>query len=187
MVALLSCFLFQEKTDVEPVLPPRLQEGLAAIAAITDRVGRIQDRHKVAAEGFRFTLKTGLVEVVYEWAKGMVTKNYFPPMSRLTSFVKPFDQIALLTDVAEGTIVRVITRLDETCREVRDAARVIGDTELFKKMEESQVKIKRDSTSVYLHRLASVDYYLYQSCSLRVCISNIYLVGTIEKSVFEVA
>jgi antiviral helicase SKI2 len=50
-----------------------------------------------------------------------------------------------LTDVAEGTIVRVITRLDETCREVRDAARVIGDAELFKKMEESQVKIKRDS------------------------------------------
>ena len=42
--------------------------------------------------------------------------------------------------------MRVITRLDETCREVRDAARVIGDAELFKKMEEAQVKIKRDST-----------------------------------------
>jgi len=41
--------------------------------------------------------------------------------------------------------VRVITRLDETCREVRDAARVIGDAELFKKMEEAQNKIKRDS------------------------------------------
>lgn len=41
--------------------------------------------------------------------------------------------------------MRVITRLDETCREVRDAARVIGDAELFKKMEESQIKIKRDS------------------------------------------
>jgi superfamily II RNA helicase len=41
--------------------------------------------------------------------------------------------------------VRVITRLDETCREVRDAARVIGDAELFQKMEESQAKIKRDS------------------------------------------
>ena len=41
--------------------------------------------------------------------------------------------------------MRVITRLDETCREVRDAARVIGDAELFKKMEEAQNKIKRDS------------------------------------------
>ena len=59
--------------------------------------------------------------------------------------LQPFEQITGLTDVAEGTIVRVITRLDETCREVRDAARVIGDAELFKKMEECQVKIKRDS------------------------------------------
>ena len=57
-----------------------------------------------------------------------------------------------MTDVAEGTIVRVITRLDETCREVRDAARVIGDAELFKKMEESQMKIKRDSESSYQAR-----------------------------------
>ena len=39
----------------------------------------------------------------------------------------------------------MITRLDETCREVRDAARVIGDAELFKKMEEAQNKIRRDS------------------------------------------
>ena len=51
----------------------------------------------------------------------------------------------MLTDVAEGTIVRVITRLDETCREVRDAARVIGDASLMKKMEDAQIRIKRDS------------------------------------------
>ncbi|CCM03670.1 uncharacterized protein FIBRA_05814 [Fibroporia radiculosa] len=122
VVALLSCFVFQEKTDIEPVIPPKLEEGRDAIVAIAERVGSIQDYHKVPGETFR-GLKFGLMEVVYEWAKGMITE---------------------LTDVAEGTIVRVITRLDETCREVRDAARVIGDAELFKKMEESQIKIKRD-------------------------------------------
>lgn len=53
-----------------------------------------------------------------------------------------------MTDVPEGTIVRVITRLDETCREVRDAARVIGDADLFKKMEEAQSLIRRDSESL---------------------------------------
>ncbi|KAF8167466.1 antiviral helicase [Crassisporium funariophilum] len=127
VVALLSCFVFQEKTDIEPLLSSRLEAGRDAILAISDRVGRIQDFHKVPVEDFRSNLKFGLVEVVYEWAKGM-----------------PFEQIIGLTDVAEGTIVRVITRLDETCREVRDAARVIGDAELFKKMEESQIKIKRD-------------------------------------------
>ncbi|KAJ2923033.1 hypothetical protein H1R20_g14061, partial [Candolleomyces eurysporus] len=128
VVALLSCFVFQEKTDVEPVVPPRLEEGREAISAISDRVERIQTLHKVASDDYKSILKFGLLEVVYEWAKGM-----------------PFEQITALTDVAEGTIVRVINRLDETCREVRDAARVIGDAELFKKMEDAQLKIKRDS------------------------------------------
>ncbi|KAG5639554.1 hypothetical protein H0H81_012225 [Sphagnurus paluster] len=128
VVALLSCFVFQEKTEIEPVIAPKLEAGRDAIIAISERVGRTQDYHKVSVEDYRSNLKFGLVEVVYEWAKGM-----------------PFEQITNLTDVAEGTIVRVITRLDETCREVRDAARVIGDAELFKKMEEAQIRIKRDS------------------------------------------
>ncbi len=46
----------------------------------------------------------GLMEVVYEWARGM-----------------SFKSITDLTDVLEGTIVRTITRLDETCREVKNA------------------------------------------------------------------
>lgn len=73
--------------------------------------------------------------------------SFFSPIgtTHLAIFFQPFDKIMALTDVAEGTIVRVITRLNETCREVRDAARVIGDAELFKKMEEAQNKIKRDS------------------------------------------
>lgn len=73
VVALLSCFVFQEKTDVEPAMPPKLEEGCKAILAISDRVGRVQDAHKVAVEDFRSNLKFGLVEVVYEWAKGMVS------------------------------------------------------------------------------------------------------------------
>jgi DSHCT (NUC185) domain len=72
VVALLSCFVFQEKTDIEPIIPPKLEQGRDAIIAISDRVGRVQDFHKVAVEDFRSNLKFGLVEVVYEWAKGMV-------------------------------------------------------------------------------------------------------------------
>ncbi|QRV83455.1 antiviral helicase SKI2 [Ceratobasidium sp. AG-Ba] len=127
VVALLSCFLFQDKTEIEPVIPPKLEAGRDEIIKLADRVGRRQLANKVADPDFASKLKFGLVEVVYEWAKGT-----------------PFEEITKLTDVAEGTIVRVITRLDETCREVRDAARVIGDAELFKKMEDAQVKIKRD-------------------------------------------
>jgi len=145
VVALLSCFVFQEKTEVEPLLPPKLQEGRDVIQAINDRIGGAQDRQKIASEEFRSVLKFGLTEVVYEWAKGMVRINY-PPMDAVPLIkVQPFEQITAITDVPEGSIVRCITRLDETCREVRDAARVIGDARLFKKMEEAQLKIKRDS------------------------------------------
>ncbi|KAI0257289.1 antiviral helicase [Lactifluus subvellereus] len=127
VVALLSAFVFQEKTEVQPMFPPRLEDGRDALIAILERVAQVQDRHQVSADEHRWTLNFGLMEAVHEWAKGM-----------------PFDQLTALTDAAEGTIVRVITRLDETCREVRDAARVIGDAVLMKKMEEAQMKIKRD-------------------------------------------
>ena len=76
VVALLSCFVFQEKTDVEPVMSPKLEEGRDAIIAINDRVGRVQDKNRVAAEEFQSNLKFGLVEVVYEWAKGMASINH---------------------------------------------------------------------------------------------------------------
>jgi antiviral helicase SKI2 len=77
VVALLSCFVFQEKTDVEPAIPPKLEQGRDAIIAISDRVARTQDLHKVAVEDFRSNLKFGLVEVVYEWAKGMVSISIY--------------------------------------------------------------------------------------------------------------
>jgi len=70
--------------------------------------------------------------------------------------------------------VRVITRLDETCREVRDAARVIGDAELFKKMEEAQNKIKRDGEWRFRIENGSTmtTRVLSQLCSQQVCISE---------------
>jgi len=79
VVALLSCFVFQEKTEASPILTARLESGMEAILAIADRVGRVQDSYKVAAEEHRTDLKFGLIEVVYEWAKGMVSDYLFFP------------------------------------------------------------------------------------------------------------
>ncbi len=69
----------------------------------------------------------GLVEVTHKWALG-----------------QPFAEIVSLTDVQEGVIVRTIQRLDEALRDVKDAARVIGDPMLYQKMDESSTIIKRD-------------------------------------------
>lgn len=85
VVALLSCFVFQEKTDVEPTIPPKLEEGRDAVWAVAARVGEVQDRHKVAAPDADAKLKFGLMEVVYEWANGMVSDELRVRVVRLSS------------------------------------------------------------------------------------------------------
>ncbi|KAF4629291.1 hypothetical protein G7Y89_g8854 [Cudoniella acicularis] len=136
IVALLSAFVFQEKTDTVPNLSASLENGMKTIITISEKVNEKQTYHQVIlssddSNDFVSRPRFGLMEVVYEWARGMSFKN-----------------ITDLTDVLEGTIVRVITRLDETCREVKNAARIIGDPELFAKMQTCQEMIKRDITAV---------------------------------------
>lgn len=141
IVALLSSFVFQEKTDVEPTLTANLERGKKKIIEISERVNNVQTIHQVIqsaddSNDFVSRPRFGMVEVVYEWARGM-----------------SFNRITDLTDVMEGTIVRVITRLDETCREVKNAARIIGDPNLYQKMAVCQEMIKRDvcaTASLYM-------------------------------------
>ncbi|KIW77049.1 hypothetical protein Z517_09495 [Fonsecaea pedrosoi CBS 271.37] len=141
IVALLSSFVFQEKTESEPQLNGNLERGKEAIIEISERVNHHQILHQVIlssddANDFVSRQRFGLVEVVYEWARGM-----------------SFNRITDLTDVMEGTIVRVITRLDETCREVMSAARLIGDPSLYAKMDKARELIRRDvvfTASLYM-------------------------------------
>ncbi|ERF76723.1 hypothetical protein EPUS_02262 [Endocarpon pusillum Z07020] len=141
IVALLSAFVFQEKTDIDPTLTKTLEKGKQTIVAISEKVNQYQILHQVIlssedSNDFVSRPRFGLVEVVYEWARGM-----------------SFNRITDLTDVMEGTIVRVITRLDETCREVKSAAKLVGDPTLYTKMQQAQELIKRDvifAASLYM-------------------------------------
>ncbi|GFR45794.1 hypothetical protein Agub_g7248, partial [Astrephomene gubernaculifera] len=129
-VALLSALVFQEKSDVEPRLPPalaaarqQLYDLTAATAAVQRAAGLDVEPEQHCAE----VLHCGLMEVVYEWARGT-----------------PFSAITQLTDVMEGSIVRAMVRLDGACRELQDAARVMGNTALFQLMQAASAAIKRD-------------------------------------------
>ena len=129
-VSLLSALVFQEKSDSDPELPARLVAARNEAAALAYSAGIVQKEAglDIVPEDFVLsTLKFGLMEVVYEWANGT-----------------PFSEICGLTDVMEGSIVRAIVRLDETCREFRDAARVMGNTALYQQMEAASACIKRD-------------------------------------------
>eukprot|EP00054_Salpingoeca_dolichothecata_P030394 m.246805 g.246805 ORF g.246805 m.246805 type:complete len:1258 (+) comp26650_c0_seq16:589-4362(+) len=129
IVALLSCLVFQEKNASAPKLTPVLETGVQKIKEIATRVALAQLHCKLDTPVNEYieSLHFGLVEVVHEWARGT-----------------PFSEITDLTDVLEGSIVRCIVRLDETCRDVRNAARVIGDPVLYQKMDQASTLIKRD-------------------------------------------
>ncbi|XP_040044192.1 superkiller complex protein 2 isoform X2 [Gasterosteus aculeatus] len=137
--ALLSCLVFTQKTQVEPHITSTLQEAIDRVLSVAKRIGELQRECGIpqTAEEFVGQFKFGLTEVVYCWARGM-----------------PFAEIAQLTDVQEGTVVRCIQRLDEVLKEVRQAARIVGDSVLGSKMEKASLAIRRDivfTASLYTH------------------------------------
>ncbi|CAN1232076.1 DExH-box ATP-dependent RNA helicase DExH11 [Linum grandiflorum] len=129
-VAIMSAFVFQQRNTSEPALTPKLKQAKERLYNTAIRLGELQVRCDVQVNPEEYAqenLKFGLVEVVYEWAKGT-----------------PFADICQLTDVPEGLIVRTIVRLDETCREFKNAAAIMGNSALHKKMDFASNAIKRD-------------------------------------------
>ncbi|KAJ8723977.1 hypothetical protein PYW07_007957 [Mythimna separata] len=128
IAALLSCFVFQARTQMDNQLTEKLTEGVKAIEQIDAELTAIESKYLVGQfEGQAERLNFGLVRVVYEWA-----------------LEKPFAEIMDLTDVQEGIIVRCIQQLHELLVDVKDAAVAVGDPKLQAKMMEASTAIKRD-------------------------------------------
>ncbi|VDN02455.1 unnamed protein product [Thelazia callipaeda] len=110
------------------IQPPSVLEDLKNdVIEICDRIARVQQECGIKDINPVEELSFDLMYVVYEWANLM-----------------PFADIMKLTDAQEGLIVRCIQRLDELCRDVRSAARLIGDPKLYEKMQDTSTAIKRD-------------------------------------------
>ena len=130
VVALLSCFVFQQKKcEVEPTLTERLKQGKEEILKNAEHIARTERSCDMdtTVEDFKEQFKFGLVQVVYEWARGM-----------------PFNEITDLTDVQEGIIVRCIQRLNDLCCDVKNASRCLGVKEVELQMEQASNLLKRD-------------------------------------------
>lgn len=82
--------------------------------------------------------------------------SFKPDMMPLVSaWIKgaKFVEIMAMTNLFEGSIIRVIRRLEELCRQLGDAAKAIGDDSLEKKFKEASAKMRRDiifAASLYL-------------------------------------
>ena len=135
--AVLSCFIFEEKSEA-PALKEELAKPFREIQAKARIVARVAQESKLPlneddyVQGF----KHELMEVVYAWAHG-----------------KTFAEIAKMTDVYEGSLIRLFRRLEELLRQIAQAAKVMGSSDLEQKFEESLKKVRRDivaAQSLYL-------------------------------------
>lgn len=149
IVALLSCFVFDGKKSNNKeegqtkLSTPRLEKGKEKICSIVEKIMVISTELKIQLtaeeDAFLENDRFALVNTVYEWARGRTFKEIM--------------EYANDADESEGTIVRVITFLDEICMQVRNAALITGDSALHSKMTDAQEKIKRDivfCASLYL-------------------------------------
>ncbi|WXC55956.1 hypothetical protein SNK03_001900 [Fusarium graminearum] len=135
--AVMSCFIFDEKVEA-PALKEELQKPYREIQAKARIIAKVSQECKldVNEEEYAQKLKWQLMETVYTWAQG-----------------RPFVEICKMTNVYEGSLIRLFRRLEELLRQMAQAAKVMGNEDLTKKFEESLSKIRRDivaAQSLYL-------------------------------------
>uniref|UniRef100_A0A4W5MXB9 Exosome RNA helicase MTR4 n=1 Tax=Hucho hucho TaxID=62062 RepID=A0A4W5MXB9_9TELE len=138
VTALLSVFVFQENVNEMPKLTEQLAGPLRQMQECAKRIAKVSAEAKleVDEETYLDKFKPHLMDVVYTWANGST-----------------FAQICKMTDVFEGSIIRCMRRLEELLRQMCQAAKAIGNTELENKFAEGITKIKRDivfAASLYL-------------------------------------
>lgn len=135
--AVLSCFIFEEKSDAPPLkdeMAKHYQEILrqAKIIARVAQESKLEMNEKEYVESFKYEL----MGVVLAWAQG-----------------KGFSEICKMTDVYEGSLIRLFRRLEELLRQMAQAAKVMGSEELATKFELALGTIRRDivaAQSLYL-------------------------------------
>lgn len=136
--ALLGCLVFQEKSNEMPNLTEELSGPLRQMQDIARRIARVTKDAKLCIDEDTYvnSFKPHLMDVIYAWSKGST-----------------FAQVCRMTDVFEGSIIRCMRRLEELLRQMIQAAKCIGNTELENKFAEAVKLVKRDivfAASLYL-------------------------------------
>lgn len=137
-VALLSTFVCDEKSTEAPRAAEELSGPLRQMQDLARRIAKISNECKLELdeENYVERFKPFLMDVVLAWCKG-------------ASFLS----ICKMTDIFEGSIIRCMRRLEELLRQMCQAAKTIGNTELENKFSEGIRLLKRDivfAASLYL-------------------------------------
>jgi ATP-dependent RNA helicase DOB1 len=138
IVALMSCLVNAERTNAEFIPKEEFRQPLNVLYDASKRITKISVESKLAVDEEKELQKISpsLMDVTYAWAKGA-----------------KFSAVCGMTDVFEGSIIRMMRRLEELLRQLAGAARAVGDLALSDKFMDGITKIKRDivfAASLYL-------------------------------------
>ena len=138
IVALLSCFVCEEKSDENVKLKDELIGPLRMMQETARHIAKVSNdcRFSVNEEEYVQKFRPELMDVVHAWCRGV-----------------KFAKLCGMTDVFEGNIIRCLRRLEELLRQMSQAAKSIGNDQLESKFNEGITKMKRDivfANSLYL-------------------------------------
>ncbi|TFK24097.1 antiviral helicase [Coprinopsis marcescibilis] len=133
--ALLSCFVFSEKSEQTTKLTEELTAPLRVMQEIARRIAKVSKESKLAIDEDEYvsSFKVELMEAVVQWCRGA-----------------SFADICKITDqLFEGSLIRVFRRLGELLRQMAQAAKVIGNTELKEKFEKALEMLERPNSVIF--------------------------------------
>ncbi|KAH9945513.1 antiviral helicase [Amylocystis lapponica] len=135
---LLSCFVFTEKSEQVIKLKEELAAPLREMQEMARRIAKVSKESKLAIneEDYIKSFKVELMDAVVQWCRGA-----------------SFAEICKLTDQFEGSLIRVFRRLQELIRQMSQAAKVIGNSELQEKFEKSSEMLERPNSVIFCSSL----------------------------------
>eukprot|EP01022_Parablepharisma_sp_SALTPOND_P014220 TRINITY_DN1916_c0_g1_i1.p1 TRINITY_DN1916_c0_g1~~TRINITY_DN1916_c0_g1_i1.p1 ORF type:complete len:1081 (+),score=160.85 TRINITY_DN1916_c0_g1_i1:7764-11006(+) len=139
IAAVLSSLIYTErKSDAKLTKNEDLQAGFTQMREIAEKIGKIRTEinPQQTLDEYVNQFKPDMMEITHQWCNGA-----------------NFGEICKMTEIYEGTIIRCFKRLDELIKELIDAAKVIGNTQIVGKMGEIAKNMRRDivfAASLYL-------------------------------------
>ncbi|WFD30827.1 RNA helicase [Malassezia sp. CBS 17886] len=132
--AILSCFVFGERSEHPVRLREELSAPLRVLQDTARRIARVsvECRLPVVEQEYVQSFKVELIDAVLQWCQGA-----------------KFADICKMTDVFEGSIIRAFRRLQELLRQMTLAAKAIGNEELEKKFEQSLARLERPNSIIF--------------------------------------
>ncbi|EUC60510.1 ATP-dependent RNA helicase (dob1), putative [Rhizoctonia solani AG-3 Rhs1AP] len=136
--ALLSCFVFTEKSEQSTKLKEELAGPLRTLQEIARRIAKVAKESKMPVDEDEYvqSFKVELMDAVLQWCRGAT-----------------FVDICKMTDQFEGSLIRVFRRLQELIRQMTQAAHAIGNSELEAKFTKASEMLERQNSVIFCSSL----------------------------------